>query len=407
MPAQKVQFMKICFIFDGIPHYHVHLLDEINKVYPVTVIMPRSKAFFQEQHVKESDEGEFQRVYVEKKKAYYGKNILVGFKEAVRKIEPDIVIFVWPYFLELAFNPSLRRFLKARNISIAIKEIPFFIPAYRETQADFRRKAVQSMLDEKILNSKFNFWIQKQLRKKLYTRVVDYAFNYIEAGKEIIGSYGLPQNRIFTTYNSDNTDDMMAAVAQARRQYSITKNPYQLIHIGRLVPWKRVDLLISACAKLVADFPKIEVVVIGNGPELDALKNLAKAKGVADRVHFVGAIYDHVQKAKYFLESGIYVLAGMGGLSINEAMAYELPVVCSVCDGTERHLVFEGENGRYFRTDNLDSLVQVLREMLSNPKQLAQMGEKSLDIIKHKINEHVVVQAYLDAFRQIEADRSK
>ena len=397
--------MKICFIFDGIPHYHVHLLNEINKVHPVTVILPRSKSFFQEQHVKVSEEGNFQRIYVEKRKAFYGKNVLVGFKGAIKNINPDVVIFVWPYFLELVFNPSLRRFLKSRNISIAIKEIPFFLPAYHETQAEFRSKAVQSMLDEKIINNPLNFYIQKKLRKKLYSTIVDYAFNYIESGKKLIGSYGLPKNKIFTTYNSDNTDDMMTAVAEAHRQHHIIKKPYKLIHIGRLVPWKRVDLLILACAKLVNIFPAIELDIIGNGPELEKLKNLAKTEGVEDRVHFVGAIYDNIEKAKYFLESSIYVLAGMGGLSINEAMAYGLPVVCSVCDGTEHHLVFEGLNGQYFQTDNLASLVKVLTNMLSDTTKLVEMGAKSLDIIKNNINEHVVVQAYLNAFEQIDQER--
>jgi len=369
------------------------------------VILPRSKEYFREQHVKVSEEGDFRRVYVEKKKAYYGKNVLVGFRDAIKEINPDVVIYVWPYFLELVFNPSLRRFLKSRNISIGIKEIPFFLPAYDESQAAFRRKAVQSMLHEKILNSKVNFYIQKKLRKILYSKIVDFALNYIEAGKEIIGSYGLPQNKIFTTYNSDNTDSMMAAVAEAQKRHTITKKPYKLIHIGRLVPWKRVDLLILACAKLKETFPDIEVDIIGNGPELENLKNLAKARGVSDKIHFVGAIYDNVEKAKYFLESSIYVLAGMGGLSINEAMAYGLPVVCSVCDGTEHHLVFEGQNGHFFKPDNLDSLVKTLSKMLSNPDNLLKMGKKSLDIIKNDINEHIVVQAYLKAFQEIEADR--
>ena len=399
--------MKICFIFDGIPHYHVYLLNEINKVHPVTVIMPRSRSFFQDQHVHTTEEGDFQRVYVEKKKAFYGKNVLVGFKKAILTIKPDIIIYVWPYFLELITAPSLRRFLKAQNISIAIKEIPFFVPRYDESQEEFRNKAVLSMRDEKILHSPLNFFLQKKARKILYSKMVDYAFNYIEAGKELIGSYGLPQKNIFTTYNSDNTDAMMAAVAQAKKQHTIVKNPYKLIHIGRLVPWKRVDLLIQACAKLKADFPKIEVDVIGSGPEMKNLKELAKSEGISDKIHFLGPIYDPIEKVRYFLEAGIYVLAGMGGLSINEAMAYGLPIVCSVCDGTEHHLVFDDKNGRFFQTDNLDSLVNILKSMLANPSKLEKMGKESLQIIQNDINEHVVVRAYLDAFAQIEADRLK
>ena len=53
--------------------------------------------------------------------------------------------------------------------------------------------------------------------------------------------------------------------------------------------------------------------------------------------------------AKCFMKAQVYVLAGMGGLSINEAMCYSLPIVCSVCDGTEKHLVYENKNGHFFR----------------------------------------------------------
>jgi len=54
--------------------------------------------------------------------------------------------------------------------------------------------------------------------------------------------------------------------------------------------------------------------------------------------------------------SSVYVLAGMGGLSINDAMAYGLPVICSVCDGTERDLVTHHGNGLFFRENNVVDL---------------------------------------------------
>ena len=45
-----------------------------------------------------------------------------------------------------------------------------------------------------------------------------------------------------------------------------------LDHIGRLVKWKRVDLLIDAFTKVIASHPDAELVVVGDGPELDNLK---------------------------------------------------------------------------------------------------------------------------------------
>ena len=45
--------------------------------------------------------------------------------------------------------------------------------------------------------------------------------------------------------------------------------------------------------------------------------------------------------------SNIFVLPGTGGLAINEAMAYGLPVICSEADGTEKDLVIKVERGQY------------------------------------------------------------
>lgn len=125
-------------------------------------------------------------------------------------------------------------------------------------------------------------------------------------------------------------------------------NYQRLIHVGRLVKWKRVDFLLKAIKDLENKFPQIELIIIGNGRENEKLKLFTEELGVRDRVMFLGAIYDSVLLAKYFLSSGVYVLGGMGGLSINEAMIFGKPVICSICDGTERKLMQNGRNGLIF-----------------------------------------------------------
>ena len=56
-------------------------------------------------------------------------------------------------------------------------------------------------------------------------------------------------------------------------------------------------------------------------------------------------------------ESTVYVLAGMGGLSINDAMCFSLFVICLVCDGTEKDLVADGVNGYFFKEGDANDLV--------------------------------------------------
>ena len=98
------------------------------------------------------------------------------------------------------------------------------------------------------------------------------------------------------------------------------------------------------------------------------------------------------------MASSVYVLAGMGGLSINEAMAYGKPVICSRCDGTERDLVKDGENGLYFQEGNVGDLAAKIGILLKDPFQGRRMGEHSLKVIEDKINLETVTRRFMDCF---------
>lgn len=87
----------------------------------------------------------------------------------------------------------------------------------------------------------------------------------------------------------------------------------RLLHIGRLVKWKRVDLLIEAFRKVAADYPEAELVIVGDGPELDNLRQQANDLQLTDSIRFIGAVYDPKTLGAYMNESSIYVLAGMEG----------------------------------------------------------------------------------------------
>jgi glycosyltransferase involved in cell wall biosynthesis len=100
-------------------------------------------------------------------------------------------------------------------------------------------------------------------------------------------------------------------------------------------------------------------------------------------------------------ESTVYVLAGMGGLSINDAMCFSLPVICSVCDGTEKDLITDGVNGYFFREGDVVSLTDRIDKVLADRKHSKQMGEEAYRVIKEKINLNTVAQRYLDAFEYV------
>ena len=160
-------------------------------------------------------------------------------------------------------------------------------------------------------------------------------------------------------------------------------------------------MLIKAFANILIKYPDSELIIIGNGPQESELKELIASLKVIDQVKCIGGIYDNKILGKYLTESTIYVIAGMGGLSINEAMIFGKPVICSVCDGTEKKLVREGYNGLYFKEADQKSLEEKIDYLFSHPEEIRRMGENSEKIIRDEVNINTVVNAYLNAFNSV------
>jgi glycosyltransferase involved in cell wall biosynthesis len=239
-----------------------------------------------------------------------------------------------------------------------------------------------------------------ELRAYCYRRL-DALVNYVDAAREVYGSYGIAQDRIWVTRNSPDTDAMVRAeVALRAGGQAPARRANRILHVGRLVSEKRVDLLIDAMRPVADRFPQAELVIVGDGPQRAAFESHAVRLGLKSTVHFVGAVYDPVELSRHFLSASLFALPALGGLSINEAMFYGLAIVCSSGDGTEKFLVRDGYNGAYFRADDSGSLAETIMRLLADPQRLQRMGEHSRNIIDREVNIRTVVQAYRDAFNR-------
>lgn len=406
--------MKVLFTFGGMPHYLNAMLEKLQtKGANITVVSPQKGNATIGKGVKMVEEGAYRHLNTQEKKMYYGKSGFPALPDIIADERPDIVVLGWPYFLQVFFQPSLRRALKRCDARLVIREIPFQTPPYGQIRDYFRQ---HPMYDEgmRLLSTGKAFylrqWLTARIRKYCYARVAG-TLNYSTAAYDILPSYGVKREQIHVTYNSTDTEALWrekAAVLAAPAL--LPPSERRLLHIGRLVKWKRVDLLIEAFARTLTQYPDAELVIVGNGPELDNLKKQAASLGLPLRskeengvdgrgcVRFIGAVYDPKELGAYMNEATVYVLAGMGGLSINDAMTYALPVVCSVCDSTERDLVTDGRNGLFFRDGDADSLTEKILQLLASPQECRRMGQESERIIREQINIDTVTERYLKAF---------
>ncbi|GIK23442.1 MAG: glycosyltransferase family 4 protein [Chitinophagales bacterium] len=395
--------MKVLFLLNGLTHYVIPVLNKINQLENVEVI-----AISAGQHssnvgsgVYLSENGINFKVYFDNEiERIYRKTFFQNFKIILDNEQPNIIVLGWPFVLELVFNPFLTFHIKKNKIKILFKEIPFqvqpFYDAIKFKSTEFINENLE-LIDESFKRKISNFFIA--IIRSVYYRIADGIITYTEDSYKLLKTFGVSKEKIFVSYNSPDTELLKAVKNQALSSEPILAYNYQrLIHVGRLVKWKRVDFLLKAIKDLENKFPQIELIIIGNGPENEKLKLFTEELGVRDRVMFLGAIYDSVLLAKYFLSSGVYVLGGMGGLSINEAMIFGKPVICSICDGTERKLVQNGRNGLIFINGDYEDFKNKLSLLLSDEDKIRKFGRQSEKIIENEVNIYNVLNGYKRAF---------
>jgi glycosyltransferase involved in cell wall biosynthesis len=116
--------------------------------------------------------------------------------------------------------------------------------------------------------------------------------------------------------------------------------------VSRLVPHKRVDLLLAQLASVAADVPQLRVDVVGDGPELHRLTTLAAELGLADVVTFHGYVPAATRDellSRAWLTTSTSAAEGWG-LSIVEAAAHGVPTLALQVPGV-RDSVVHGRTG--------------------------------------------------------------
>jgi glycosyltransferase involved in cell wall biosynthesis len=147
-----------------------------------------------------------------------------------------------------------------------------------------------------------------------------------------------------------------------------------VLFVGRLVHYKGVEFLIRAMENV-----KARLWIIGSGPLEDSLRNLAREKGLADRVEFLGQVSEPDLIA-YYHASDVFVLPSitnqeMFGLVQLEAMACRKPVISTDLPTGVPWVNQHGKTGYTVFPGNSEELARSIQCLLASPALRQEMGK--------------------------------
>lgn len=230
----------------------------------------------------------------------------------------------------------------------------------------------------------------RQKRRARFLSQFDVLIAYSQRGAEEYARAGFPSERIVVAPNAVSPAPTHPLPV---RPLSFAARP-TVLFVGRLQARKRIDNLLYACAALPERIQP-RLLIVGDGPARPALEKLAQV--IYPQAEFVGAQHGEALQS-FFLAADLFVLPGTGGLAVQEAMGYGLPVLVAEGDGTQNDLV-RPTNGWQVPPNDITALIAALWEALSDVARLRAMGTESYRIVSEEINVGRMVAAFLQALR--------
>jgi glycosyltransferase involved in cell wall biosynthesis len=170
--------------------------------------------------------------------------------------------------------------------------------------------------------------------------------------------------------------------------------------VGRLVSYKGVEFLIRALEAV-----KARLWIVGSGPLEDSLKSLARERGLAGRVEFLGQLSDQ-ELVRYYHACDVFALpsitkAEMFGVVQLEAMACRKPVISTDLPTGVPWINQNGKTGLVVSPGNAGELANAIQLLLSNARRRDEMGEAGRARVEQHFTTAKMAEAMLKVYQEI------
>jgi glycosyltransferase involved in cell wall biosynthesis len=183
-----------------------------------------------------------------------------------------------------------------------------------------------------------------------------------------------------------------------------TDGAFRVICVGRLAPVKAQQILISACARLVSAGWKVNLHLVGSGPDLKRLQQFARTSGMENNVIFEGPRNQDEVIALY-RQSDVFALASFGEgvpVVLMEAMAMEIPCVATWVNGIPE-LIRNDREGLLVAPSDVEGLAQAIEQLLKSPELRQRLGAAGRQQVLQRYELRTNIGILAEIFRKYSA----
>ncbi|MBU90163.1 hypothetical protein CMO94_01370 [Candidatus Woesearchaeota archaeon] len=180
-----------------------------------------------------------------------------------------------------------------------------------------------------------------------------------------------------------------------------------LLFVGRLSDQKGLQFLISSMPDVLKHYPNIKLLVIGEGPYLDKLKDSAGANRISDNVEFLGSM-SNSEIAKYYNFADIFIIPSLStktgtealGLSLLEAMASGCTVIGTKVGGIP-FVIKNSYNGMLVKQKDSKELANAVITLLKNNQKSKKLGKNAAEFVRKNYSWDKISKEFIKIYKNL------
>lgn len=257
-----------------------------------------------------------------------------------------------------------------------------------------QRAGVKDFLDE-FSQKKSGYGFLVRLLKIVQTFVANQSDKIIVPSfylKKIVSNWGVRTEKIKVVYNAFEDDAKLDRVDRSILKKDLKISGQFILSVGRLVPWKGFDTLISLMAELKEIFPELKLLIAGDGPDKDKLQKIIDDNFLTETVCLLGRV-EHDHLLKYLRAADVFVLnTSYEGFShqLLETMAVGTPIVTTNVGGNPE-LIKDGENGLLVPFNDGREILRAINRILRDGEEAGMMVGNGLKTIQNFNRENMII----------------
>jgi glycosyltransferase involved in cell wall biosynthesis len=249
----------------------------------------------------------------------------------------------------------------------------------------FRKPVIQLILGK----VEFDFFEKSDFRRRILKSMLDRAFAIGVRGEntyEMLADQGVPKERLFIAHNVFDFSKFPVPPEGAKKDIDV-------VNVGRIEPWRRLDVLLRSLAVVKKKHANLRAVIIGGGwtgdREYNRLLILKSTLGLDDNVEFLGTL-PREEVTGYHHRARMFMMTSEADglpMAMIEGLATGLPCVVPE-DADITTVAKHDENALIVQVGDVDGFANAIFRLLDDPELYGRLSDGARQLRIDKAHEY-------------------